>query len=157
MSLLELFSQEMTKDYAIEILNWRYLPPYEMYNQEEGEAGLAELLDESYKVVLGQDGRITGFYCTGLAAQVPKGHDFGVYDEACVDIGLGMKPELTGRGFGSEFLAFVLREIDIGSLRLTVAKFNERAIRLYEKFEFERVNEFWSGETPFIVMLRKAE
>jgi len=152
---VELFSQEMTKDCAGEILNWRYPPPHDMYNQVEDEAGFAELLDESYKVVLDQDGRIIGFYCIGDAAQVPKGHNFGVYEKVCIDFGLGMKPELTGRGFGCEFLTFVLREIGAGVLRLTVAKFNERAIRLYEKFEFERVDEFCSGDVEFIVMLRK--
>jgi len=152
---VELSSREMTKDDAIEVLNWRYPPPYEMYNQEESEAGLAELLDGSYQVVLDQDGCIIGFYCTGFAAQVPKGHEFGVYEKDYVDIGLGMKPELTGRGFGREFFDFVLKEIGAGSFRLTVAEFNERAIRLYEKFEFVRSDEFYNGDIKFIVMLRK--
>lgn len=40
------------------------------------------------------------------------------------------------------------------SKRLTVAKFNERAIRLYEKLGFSRETEFLKGSTVFIVMVK---
>jgi len=152
---VKLFSQEMTKNYAIEILNWRYPSPYDMYNEEADVEGLEEFLTQSYKAIVNQEGHLIGFFCTGQSAQVPKGHEFNVYQKACLDIGLGMKPELTGRGFGREFLAFILKELETDSLRLTVAKFNQRAIRLYEAFGFKRADAFISREeVEFITMLR---
>jgi len=144
----------MTKDYAIEILNWRYPPPYDMYNQEENEEGLKEFLTQSYKIIVDQEDKLIGYYCTGQPALVPKGHESNVYEEAYLDIGLGMKPELTGKGFGSEFLAFILKELEVDSLRLTVAKFNQRAIRLYEVFDFKAADTFTNGQVEFITMIR---
>ena len=144
----------MGENYAREILSWRYSPPYDLYNQEVSAAGVEELLTQSYKAIVDQEGHLIGFYCTGQAAQVPKGHEFNMYQEACLDIGLGMKPELTGKRFGRGFLAFILKEFEADSLRLTVAKFNQRAIRLYEVFEFKQAGIFAKGDIEFIIMIR---
>ncbi|WP_231710683.1 hypothetical protein [Gracilibacillus suaedae] len=46
---------------------------------------------------------LVGFFCIGKPAQVPAGFKVGAYQEGFVDIGIGMKPELTGRGNGSSF------------------------------------------------------
>ena len=151
---MKLFSQQMTKSHAIEILNWRYPPPYDMYNQEENDEGIEEFLYQPYKAIVDQGGHLIGYYCTGQPAQVPKGHELNVYEKAYLDIGLGMKPELTGKRLGKEFLAFILKELEVNALRLTVAKFNQRAIRLYEGFEFKKSDIFRNGETEFITMIR---
>ena len=155
MNLVKLFSQEMTKSFAIEILNWRYPPPYDMYNQEENEEGMEEFLTQSYKAIVDQEDHLIGYYCTGQPALVPKGHEFNIYEKPCLDIGLGMNPELTGRGFGREFMAFILEVIAVDSLRLTVATFNQRAIRLYEAFQFKQADTFLNGEVEFITMIRE--
>ena len=144
----------MTKTHAIEILNWRYPPPYNLYNQEENDAGIEEFLDQSYKAIVDQEDSLVGYYCTGQPAQVPKGHEFNVYNKECIDIGLGMNPELTGKGFGREFLAFILKELEVECLRLTVAKFNQRAIRLYEAFDFKPTDSFTKGDIEFITMIQ---
>jgi len=145
---------EMTHAYAIEIVNWRYQAPYDMYNLEESEADIQELMAANYQAILDQDGYLFGFYCTGEAAQVPKGHAFQVYEAVCLDIGLGMRPDLTGKGFGKVFLAFILQQFEATALRLTVATFNQRAIRLYEGFSFKRDAIFMNGEIEFTTMLR---
>jgi len=65
-----------------------------------------------------------------------------------------MKPELTGKGYGSEFFSFILNQLQQEShspLRLTVATFNTRAIHLYEKLGFTKVMEF-TASTEFITM-----
>jgi len=144
----------MTETDVIEILNWRYESPYDFYNNEVSEEGIREFLTYPYITIVDEHKNLIGFYCTGQAARVPKGHEFNVYQEAFLDIGLGMKPDLTGKGYGSEFLSFILAQIKEDSLRLTVAKFNKRAIRLYEKFGFKREYEFNNGSTEFIIMLR---
>lgn len=152
---MELYFQEMTKDYALEILNWRYSPPYDLYNQEISAASIEELLTQSYKAIVNQNGHLIGFYCTGDSAQVPKGRESNAYEKACADIGLGMKPELTGQGLGKVLFASILEEVEaMRPLRLTVAKFNQRAIRLYETFDFKQVSTFVNKEIDFIVMLQ---
>lgn len=69
-----------------------------------------------------------------------------------------MKPESTGQGRGKEFLSFVLSSIaeihNRQSFRLTVAKFNERAIRLYTQLGFTEVTSFDYGGTTFITMIK---
>lgn len=68
-----------------------------------------------------------------------------------------MKPELTGKGFGTEFFTFILNQIQQNNqypLRLTVAKFNTRAIHLYEKLGFKKSMEF-TATSAFITMLKQ--
>ncbi|MES9684693.1 GNAT family N-acetyltransferase, partial [Gottfriedia acidiceleris] len=60
--------------------------------------------------VIDQDENLIGFYCIGQSAQVPKGNEFDVYEKRMVDIGLGVRPDSTGKGFGSEFFKLFLKE-----------------------------------------------
>ncbi|WP_433748744.1 GNAT family N-acetyltransferase [Falsibacillus pallidus] len=151
----------MNKAVADEILNWRYEPPYDFYNNQKSDEALKELLGGSYQGVVDDEGKLIGFFCVGNSAQVPKGHDYHVYPDGYIDIGLGMKPALTGKGRGSEFLAFILEQIAIDSgnkpFRLTVAAFNERAIHLYEKFGFRKQQKFANGPIEFLTMVKETE
>lgn len=58
-----------------------------------------------------------------------------------LDMGLGMKPILCGKGYGYAFaksgLDFAKGNFNIKQIRLTVAIFNTRAIRFYEKIGFQ--------------------
>lgn len=150
---------EMTKETALEILSWKYEPPYDFYSNEADSESLDELLDGSYLAIKDQGDKLIGFYCTGENAQVPKGREVGVYEEECMDMGLGMAPELTGKGNGLLFGSFVVNEIE-GKMkglpiRLTVAAFNKRAIRLYEKLGFVVKNGFKTGSAEFITMMKR--
>ncbi|MEH7123931.1 GNAT family N-acetyltransferase [Bacillus sp. JJ1532] len=155
---MQLFIKRISRNEAVEILNWKYPAPYNFYNNEENEESIRELLGSSYSVVIDENGRLIGFFCTGDSAQVPAGTKYGAYSETCTDIGLGMKPELTGQGMGYAFFSFILRHIHGAykevPLRLTVAKFNDRAIRLYEKLGFKRKIEFSNGSTAFMTMIK---
>jgi hypothetical protein len=42
-------------------------------------------------------------------AQVPMGHDFNVYQEKLIDMGLGMNPPIIGEGNGYEFCSFIMK------------------------------------------------
>jgi [ribosomal protein S18]-alanine N-acetyltransferase len=154
---MELYIRDMTESYATEILNWSYAPPYDFYNNELSQEGLDELVNNQYLAVIDHDENLIGFYCIGQSAQVPKGNEFGVYEKRMVDIGLGVRPNLTGKGFGSEFFKFILERVhettNLFTLRLTVAKFNKRAIRLYENFGFTLENEFCTERAEFITMI----
>ena len=155
---MQLFIQKMSRNEAVEILNWKYSAPYDFYNNEENEESIKELLGSSYSVVVDENGQLIGFFCIGDSAQVPAGTLYGAYSEECIDIGLGMKPELTGQGLGIAFLSFILGHIHdtnkAVSLRLTVAMFNERAVRLYEKLGFKKKIEFSNGSTVFMTMIK---
>jgi [ribosomal protein S18]-alanine N-acetyltransferase len=102
---------------------WRYEPPYDFYDGDQDPV----VNPERFFAAVGEDGTLVGFYY--LEA---KGDD--------VEIGLGLRPELTGRGLGGEFL-----QAGLGFLRgrypgrpviLNVAAFNKRAIKVYERAGF---------------------
>lgn len=148
--------KKMTFKEAENISNWHYQTPYDFYNNNGNEETIQEFLEHDYQLVVDDADRIIGFYCTGLSAQVPAGHESHCYPIGFLDIGLGLHPDLTGRGLGSPFMDFILNEVGIQPLRLTVAAFNQRAIRLYKKFGFEEINRFKTSETGFIVMIIKS-
>lgn len=145
-----LFRQMEAAD-AGEISGWRYEPPYDFHNSD---ADLAELPDperrrDAYFSVLDDEGRLVGFF------------QFENEGEA-VDVGL--RPDLTGRGFRVEFvragLAFARERFSPGRFTLPVATFNARAIRTYERAGFRRdgvyMHETNGGEYEFLRMGREA-
>ncbi|MBS4194332.1 GNAT family N-acetyltransferase [Bacillus sp. FJAT-49870] len=148
----------MTKNDAKKIINWKYEPPYDFYNMDDNEESLQELLQYN-GIFAGEE--LIGFYCVGSFAQVPIGRDKGSYPETegLVDLGFGMKPELTGQGFGYTFVSFIIAEIQqkdcLSKIRLTVAEFNKRAITLYEKVGFVTQTSFLANDISFLVMIKK--
>ncbi|NMP22687.1 GNAT family N-acetyltransferase [Sulfobacillus harzensis] len=143
----------MTPEAAGEVVQWRYPPPFDFYNLEPAPEVLAELLDGSYHVARDTSGRVAAFYCTGVAARVPD----GVYSENYLDVGLGLRPDLTGRRLGGPFLEDVLevlaRSSPIAGFRLTVATRNQRAVRLYQRLGFAIVRTFSAASGSFWVMV----
>lgn len=148
--------EKMNQHHAVEALCWKYPKPYDFYNQVLTTEAILELLSNPYYAMLDENKQLVGFFCTGRSAQVPAGDQTGVYKEDCVDIGLGIKPELTGKGQGyyflSQILAFVKENHRGKDIRLTVATFNKRAIRLYEKAGFRKQGEFSREGIDFITM-----
>src|SRR5215475_7701226 len=91
----------MTEDDAAAISTWRYPPPYDFYDPGEDEDDLNELLDPvrreaEYSTAVDESGDIIGF------AQL-------TVDGDSVEIGLGLRPDLTGRGLGEDFVEAVLQ------------------------------------------------
>lgn len=155
---MNFIAEKMTKAAATEILSWRYPYPYDFYNNAMSDDSMSEMLDGTYWAVRDDKGELFGFYCTGKSAQVPAGRKVGVYPDGYIDFGLGMKPAETGQGKGSRFFAHIRQEISETSpakpLRLTVAIFNKRAIRLYEKFGFIKDGEFKTDFASFQTMIK---
>ena len=156
---MQLHIENMTVNIARNILTWKYEEPYDFYNNEETDEALDEMLDGSYYALLNEQNAVVGFFCIGKNAQVPIGHQFDVYVDDLVDMGLGMHPNLVGKGNGTAFCTHILQFIEkhyVGkSIRLTVANFNKRAIHLYEKLGFVKVAEFTSNTTEFMTMIKK--
>ncbi|KSU81081.1 Ribosomal protein S18 acetylase RimI [Fictibacillus enclensis] len=155
---MQLTVTPIKQEYALQILNWKYEAPYDLYNMATSRESMNELIENHYSVVLDEGDKLVGFFCTGTSAQVPAGELAGAYEKDALDIGLGMNPELTGRGNGSMFFSFILGYLEGQfskfSYRLTVASFNERAIHLYQKFGFRETLAFHREEVEFIVMVR---
>jgi [ribosomal protein S18]-alanine N-acetyltransferase len=127
----------MSQEDAVAIAAWRYPPPYDFYDADADPGDLAELLDprrrEGRYFSAWSEGELIGF------AQVSAG-------EGTADIGLGLRADLTGRGLGSSFLeavmAFAREGNDPWRFTLSVAAFNHRAIRVYERAGFSVIRRY---------------
>lgn len=135
------------------MLRWRYAPPYQIYDMEGADdpAMVAEFLDpgQAYFAVRDGDGVLVGYCCFGAEARVP-GWD---YDEDALDVGVGMRPDLTGQGHGAAFtaavLAFGVQRFPRRRLRATVAVFNRRSRRVCQRHGLREVGRFVrSGDPP---------
>ncbi|WMT43015.1 GNAT family protein [Paenibacillus sp. D2_2] len=133
--------KEMTREAAVIISQWEYPAPYNFYNMDPDEEGVAELMNGDYFCVTDDASCLVGFFCFGLSARVPGGYTAGLYtDEQRLDIGLGMDPALTGQGLGGVFvqegLQWLQNQHGQSKFRLVVATFNERAKRVYAENGF---------------------
>ncbi|NLT40329.1 MAG: GNAT family N-acetyltransferase [Clostridiales bacterium] len=147
----------LKKEFALIISGWKYEGNYAVYSFERNEDTLLELLSGNYYACL-KGIKLIGYYCFGSSARIPTLQKW-VYDSDALDIGLGMAPSLCGRGLGYDFLRkgmeFAAHNFKPARLRLTVAEFNERAARVYERAGFRffaSVKHLTSG-MPFNVMV----
>jgi [ribosomal protein S18]-alanine N-acetyltransferase len=147
----------MNDEEAREISGWRYDPPYDFYDATSDPDDLAELLDPkrrregAYYAAFDERGALVGFFQFERKGQ-------------SVEVGLGLRPDLTGKGLGLGFmlagLEFARRHFSPTGFRLSVATFNERAISVYERAGFGRGEVFMhhtnGGDHPFLLMTRGA-
>lgn len=145
-----------------EISAWTYEEPYSLYSMDDSQDTIEELMNGTYYTVF-NDNDIIGYFCFGESAQIPGGRTKGLYNvENAMDIGLGLRPDLTGKGIGVEFvikgIEFGINKYRPGKVRLTVAAFNKRAIRVYEKagflIESSFINKRNEEEREFIIMIK---
>ena len=146
----------MSDEDAREISRWHYEPPYDFYDATSDHDDLQELLDperrkDSYFSVRDESGALVGFF------QFER-------EGKTVDVGLGMRPDLTGKGLGVGYLLagldFARERFSPERFTLSVTTFNERAIRAYERAGFERGRMYThhtnGGEYLFLSMAREA-
>lgn len=159
---MELNIKRMSYDEVKQISKWVYKEPYSIYSMDGSDNCIGELLNENYFSVSDKNGYLIGYYCFGAPAQVSAGNQFSVYDfKDITDIGLGMSPNLCGQGLGLKFfnsgLGFASNKLSAKRFRLTVATFNQRAIKVYQQAGFEKVNSFEriseTGKIDFWVMI----
>ncbi len=157
--------RSMTEADARSIAAWHYDGADAFYNLEPED--VPALLDpaSSYTAVLDADGFVVGFFGFGPGGQVSGGHRAGLYDDDALDIGLGLRPDLTGRGLGRDFvaagLAYAAERFAPRAFRSSVAAFNRRAIAVYEHLGFHDGPTFTSPvrgvETRFLLMTRDSQ
>ena len=145
----------MTQAEAETIAEWSYEEPYDFYDWRADESDLAELLDPAQRA---------GQYFSVHATEELIGFFQFRSDGDAVVVGLGLRPDLTGRGLGQSFLeaslAFARGQFAPARFRLSVATFNERAIKVYEHAGFVVTRAFThetnGGVFPFVEMERPA-
>lgn len=148
---------EWSETYASAVATWHYDPPYDFYDLAADPVDAAEMHDaahaEHYRAVLDNgDGRLAAFWYFDWHGNV-------------VDVGIGLRPELTGHGLGESFLRaqldYATSQWSPATFRLFVAAWNGRAIGLYERLGFSEVGRQTRhfelvGEHEFIQMERTA-
>ncbi|WP_223066338.1 hypothetical protein [Paenibacillus caui] len=91
----------MTLVDANEIITWKYDDAYSINNFSGEDDELSELMNGEYISTYDAEENLVGFICHGESARVPGGTKAGFYKEQdYIDIGLGLKPDLTGKKMG---------------------------------------------------------
>ena len=129
----------MTQEQAEKIaFTWHYENEYSFYDLEADQEDLEEFLDEEKRgnsvfAVLG-DGELAAFLTINID------------EPQTVEIGLGMRPDLTGKGEGLQFIKSVIKFVQLHfqpeKISLSVAAFNKRAIKVYRKVGFKDIGIF---------------
>lgn len=130
--------KEMEEKEAVAISLWHYEEPYTFYDLKSDLDNAKEFLDftqrpkDKYISVNDEFGNLVGFF------------EFTLNSNAVV-MGLGMKPDLTGKGHGLDFVSagieFVTARFRPEVIRLLVVSFNRRAQRVYERAGFKHTGE----------------
>jgi [ribosomal protein S18]-alanine N-acetyltransferase len=147
----------MTQADAEAIASWHYPEPFSFYDWTADEDDLAELLDpaargDRYRAVDDLDAELVGYF------------SFKPADPGTILVGLGLRPDHTGRGLGGAFLEAGLNDARAtykpDLFTLAVATFNRRAITIYERGGFTATRTYMhrtnGGDWEFVEMRRPA-
>jgi len=136
--------RQLTIEDGMEIAMWRYPGAWAVYDSLEPPRP-----DEGYWAVEDAEGRLVGFCCFGEPARVP-GLDAA---PGVLDVAIGMRPELMGKGYGDDFARAVVdytHAVANGRrLRCVVAEWNAPGRRAAEAAGFTAAaeHEVESGNT----------
>jgi len=133
-----LLTRAMTEADARAVAVWRYPAEYSFYDVDSDAADLAELLDPAewgrrYFSVDDDGSELVGFFVFKVSGRT-------------AEIGLALRPDLTGIGLGESFVdtavQFAAERFGVESFTLSVAAFNVRAIKVYERAGFREVERY---------------
>ncbi len=113
-----------------------YNDDYPFYDMENDREDYEEIISpkqrrDRYFQILNAAGNLVAFFCIESE------------DAVRAEVGLEMVPALMGKGLGSELMRvieeYVKRHTDFKTIILSVASFNQRALKVYQRAGFERV------------------
>jgi len=141
------------------VASWRYPDPYSAYDLDPHDIRVIRAMllpGHNYHAIL-EAGEMVGYFCCGDDARVPG----WLYDDDTLDLGVGLRPELTGQGKGHFYLQAVIEHVARQrpgvALRATIASWNLRAIRMCRRAGFEVAGKFTTtraDQTEFAVMVK---
>lgn len=146
----------MTREFAAQMVSWEYPAPYETYSLTSSEPEFFLDVANGYFAIVDEGHELLGYRCFGPDGRVPG---WG-YDDSALDTGGGMRPDLTGRGLGRTALEVGLQfgreRYDPPAFRVTVAAWNERALRVVRALGFADVATFRAANTgaEYAVLMR---
>lgn len=130
-----ILTQEQAENIAFD---WHYDGEYSFYDMEADKDDLDEFLNP--------EERGNSTFAVTKENELVAFLSISEVTDRIFDIGLGMRPDLTGKGNGTEFLRaginFIQSEFKPEKITLSVATFNQRAIKLYRKVGFKDVETF---------------
>lgn len=144
--ILDMTIHSLEISHAMEICGWRYEPPFDCYNwpaweqmkKDEIEFGDSVLRASQYAAVLDNRLELIGFAQLFPIAGVTR-------------LGLGLRPDLCGRGLGPAFTKLIVseakRRAPHDEIDLEVIAWNTRAIRAYQQAGFQ-ITDTYSRSTP---------
>jgi ribosomal-protein-alanine N-acetyltransferase len=147
----------MNQEYANTIVSdWHYDDVYSFYDMAADEDDLRIFMDTSnwqsiIRAVLNADDELIGW-----ASFYTENDEFW--------LSLGLRPDLTGQGLGAEFVSECVRYAishyspSNYTIKLAVALFNQRAIKVYQRAGFvetgRTIRDTHIGQVDFIEMKR---
>ena len=126
--------KKLSQHNALIIANeWKYDGEYFFYDMTADLEDYEEFVDEDlrnkndhYEATVNNE--LIGFFCIAQ-------------ENYSIEIGLGLRPDVCGKGIGKEFLNQILNFINnnykFNKLIMNVATFNKRAIKVYHSCGFE--------------------
>jgi len=145
----------MNEKYANDIVsNWHYDDVYSFYNMAADEDDLRIFMDtknwqNTIRAVVNENDELVGW-----ASFYTENDEFW--------LSLGLRPDLTGQGLGEEFVlecaryAIAQYKLINNTIKLAVALFNLRAIKIYQRAGFIEINktirDTHIGQVDFIEM-----
>lgn len=145
--------ERMTLPHALEIANeWRYPEPFDFYNADADLEDYEEFISPNRWPAVFEacfhNEELVGFFSANV-------------EDLVAELGVGLRPDLTGWGRGRGFIESSLSRLlelepHLEQVTLMVAEFNERAIRTYKRCGFEvtgtHKQETNGGEYQFVDM-----
>lgn len=150
---MTLLDRTFSKAETREVAAWSYSPPFDLYNgnPDHPELFLTRNAEgEGYYPAVDQHGALAAFAVFGVEARV-RGQEPAA---DTLDVGLGVRPDLTSLGIGTELLGFIVAQAGASqvtsTLRCAVAVFNARSLALCHRAGFSPVRDFTGpGERTF--------
>ena len=131
---MELVFKPLTQIHALEIANeWKYDNIYSFYDMTADVEDYEEFIDEDLRnqndhYEAWENDELIGFFCV-------------IQETPSIEIGLGMRPDICGKGKGKQFVMQIINFIEhnykFDKLIMNVATFNQRAIKVYRSCGFK--------------------
>ncbi len=135
---MRFFVRALTQADFAEITGWRYPAPYDSYDITD-DIRRETLLRGLY----GADGALCGAFDWGKEGQVEPAAALYAERPEPLDFGIGLRPDLTGRGIGvfavEAALTWLRQEFQPETFRLAVRRWNVRARSVYRRIGFSVV------------------